>query len=135
MRVVPDTNVLVCAIVFGGLPGRLIELAAEGRVQLVLSPALIEELREDLRRKFGFSDAAAYQAETLLRASSIMVEPQQEVALLVDDPEDNRVLEAALAGDAEVIVSGDRHLLEFGRFGKIPIMSPRMLFKSIQSDS
>lgn len=51
MRVVLDTNVLVSAIVFGGPPGRLIELAAEGHLQLVLSPPLIGELREVPRRK------------------------------------------------------------------------------------
>lgn len=131
MRVVPDTNVLVSAIVFGGPPGRLIELAAEGHLQLVLSPPLIDELREVLRRKFGFSDAAGYQAETLLRRISTVVEPQREVAIIIEDPEDNRVLEAALAGDAEAIVSGDRHLLNLGRFGNIPIMSPRELLKRI----
>lgn len=131
MRVVPDTNVLVSAIVFGGPPGRLIELAAEGHLQLVLSPPLMDELREVLRRKFGFSDAAGYQAETLLRRISTVVEPQREVAIITEDPEDNRVLEAALAGDAEAIVSGDHHLLNLGRFGNIPIMSPRELLKRI----
>ncbi|MBI4277857.1 MAG: putative toxin-antitoxin system toxin component, PIN family [Armatimonadetes bacterium] len=133
MRVVPDTNVLVSAIVFGGPPGRLIELAAEGHIQLVLSPPLIDELREVLRRKFGFSDAAAHQAETLLRRISTVVEPQQEVAVISEDPEDNRVLEAALAGDADVVVSGDRHLLDVNTFGDIPILSPRVLLKRITS--
>ncbi len=121
MRVVPDTNVLVSAIVFAGPPGRLVELAAEGHLQLVLSPPLIHELREVLRRKFGFSDAAAYQAETILRRISIVVEPQREIAIISEDPEDNRVLEAALASDAEIIVSGDRHLLNLENFGTIPV--------------
>ncbi len=131
MRVVADTNVLVSAIVFGGLPDRLVELAAEGHLQLVLSPPLIRELREVLRLKFGFSDAAAYQAETILRRAGIMVEPQRGVAIISEDPEDNRVLEAALAGDAEIIVSGDRHLLSLGKFGTIPIISPRELLNRI----
>lgn len=135
MRVVPDTNVLVSAIVFGGPPGRLVELAAEGHLQLVLSPPLIHELREVLRRKFGFSDGAAYQAETLLRRAGIVVEPQREVAIISEDPEDNRVLEAALAGGAEVIVSGDHHLLDLERFGTIPIMSPRELLARILSET
>ncbi len=135
MRVVADTNVLVSAIIFGGSPGRLVEFAAEGHLQLVLSPPLIEEFREVLRRKFDFSDAAAYQAETLLRRISIMVEPQREVAIISEDPEDNRVLEAAIAGNAEIIVSGDHHLLDLEALGPIQIMSPRALLKKIVSAS
>lgn len=131
MRVVPDTNVLVSAIVFGGLPARLVALAAEGRLQLVLSPPLLEELQAVLRRKFAFTDRAAYQAEALLRRISIVVEPQREVAIVREDPEDNRVLEAALAGDAEVIVSGDHHLLDLEMFGTVPIMSPRELLRKV----
>jgi putative PIN family toxin of toxin-antitoxin system len=102
---------------------------------LVLSPPLIDELREVLRRKFEFSDAAAYQAETLFRRISIAVEPQREVAIISEDIEDNRVLEAALAGDAKIIVSGDHHLLNLERFGPIRIMSPRDLLKKIISAS
>ncbi|TMI81933.1 MAG: putative toxin-antitoxin system toxin component, PIN family [Bacillati bacterium ANGP1] len=133
MRVVPDTNVLVSAIVVGGPPGRLVELAAQGRLQLILSPPLIEELRGVLRRKFGFSDTAAYQAEALLRRISIVVEPAREVAVIREDPEDNRVLEAARAGDADVIVSGDRHLLSLERFGATVIRNPRELLNEIES--
>jgi putative PIN family toxin of toxin-antitoxin system len=135
MRVVPDTNVLVSAIVFGGPPARLVELAAEGYLVLVLSPPVIDELRAVLRRKFGFSDAAAYQAETLLRRIGVVVEPQREIAIIREDPEDNRVLEAALAGNADVIVSGDRHLLALGEFGAVPIMSPRELLDKIVPDT
>lgn len=131
MRVVPDTNVLVSAIVFGGPPGPLIELGAQGHLQLILSPALIEELRKVLRRKFGFSDAAVYQAETLLRRISTVVEPQPEVTLITGDPQDNRVLEAAVASDADVIISGDRHLLNLKTFGSVPIMTPRDLLRIV----
>ncbi len=129
MRVVPDTNVLVSAIMFGGPPGQIMERSAQGDLQLILSPALIDELREVLRRKFGFSDAAVYQAETLLRRISTLVEPQQTVTLISADPQDNRVLEAALAGDADVIVSGDRHLLDLKTFGAVSIVTPRELLR------
>jgi len=134
MRVVADTNVLVSAIVFGGPPGRVVELAAEGRLRLLISPALIDELRDVLRRKFGFSDAAVYQSETLLRRAGLVVEPEQHLAVVVDDPADNRVLEAAGAGGAEVIVSGDRHLLALRSFDGIPIVSPRELLVRIAAD-
>lgn len=131
MRVVPDTNVIVSAIVFGGPPGRLVELAAQGHVQLILSPPSLEELRAVLRGKFGFSDAAAYQAEALLRRISVVVEPQREIATVTEDPQDNRVLEAAHAGEADIIVSGDRHLLSLKRFGDTAIMNPRELLDRI----
>lgn len=121
------------AIVFRGPPGRLIEFVADGHLQLVLSPPLIEELREVLRRKFDFSDAAAYQTEALVRRISLEVEPQREVAIISEDPEDNRVLETAIAGNAEIIISGEHHLLDLETFGPIPIMSPRELLKKIVS--
>ena len=135
MRAVPDTNVLVTAIVFGGPPGKLIELAAEGYLRLLLSSALLDEFREVLRRKFGFSDAATYQAEVLFRRISIVVEPQREVTIIIEDPDDSRVLEAALAGDADVIVSGDRHLLRLEAFEGIPIVSLRELLKRVLPDA
>ncbi len=60
-----------------------------------------------------------------------MIEPQREVAVITEDPEDNRVLEAALVGDADVIVSGDRHLLGLEKFGTTPILSPSALLDRI----
>lgn len=131
MRVVADTNVLVSAIVFGGPPGRVVEMAAAHQLQLILSPALVEELRQVLRRKIGFSDAAVYQSETLLRRAGVVVEPSIEIAVVVGDPTDNRVLEAAIAGDADVIVSGDCHLLDLKTFDTVPIMTPRELLRML----
>ncbi len=125
MRVVPDTNVLVSGIVFGGPPGEIMALAAARQLQLILSAPLITELRRVLREKFEFGDDALYLAETLVRRAGIVVEPDRTLMLIVEDPEDNRVLEAAAEGKADAIVSGDRHLLTLQVFEGIPIMSPR----------
>jgi putative PIN family toxin of toxin-antitoxin system len=127
MRVVPDTNVLVSGIVFGGPPGEIMALAAARQLQLLLSPPLITELRRVLREKFEFGDDALYLAETLVRRAGIVVEPTRTLMLITEDPEDNRVLEVAAEGKADVIVSGDRHLLTLRVFEGIPIMSPRQL--------
>jgi putative PIN family toxin of toxin-antitoxin system len=125
MRVVPDTNVLVSAIVFGGPPGEIMALAAARQLQLILSPPLISELRRVLREKFEFSDDALYLAETLVRRAGIVVEPDRTLVLITEDPEDNRVLEAAAEGKVDAIISGDRHLLTLKAYEGIPIMSPR----------
>jgi len=125
MRVVLDTNVLVSSVVFGGPPGEIMALAAARQVQLILSPPLIPELRRVLREKFEFGDDALYLAETLVRRAGIVIEPDRTLTLVTEDPEDNRVLEAAAKGKADAIVSGDRHLLTLKVFEDIPIMSPR----------
>ena len=125
MQVVLDTNVLVSAIVFGGPPETIVRLAAQTSVRLILSPAIFEEFRRVLREKFHFTDQAVYTAETLLRRAGIVVEPRESIELIADDPDDNRILEAAVAGKAEVIISGDRHLLRLGAFRGIPVVTPQ----------
>lgn len=125
MQVVLDTNVLVSAIVFGGPPEAIVRLAAQTSVRLILSPAIFEEFRRVLREKFRFTDQAVYTAETLLRRVGIVVEPRESIELIADDPDDNRILEAAVAGKAEVIISGDRHLLHLGTFRGIPVVTMR----------
>lgn len=132
MRAVLDTNVLISAVVFGGLPGELVEAAREQRFQPILSPEILDELRRVLRKKFLYSDKAVYRAETVLRRTSIVVEPEQRVAMIQNDPADNRVLEAAIAGNADLIVSGDRaHLLPLHSFRGIPIVTPRQFLERI----
>lgn len=126
MRIVADTNVLVSAVVFGGMPGKIIEMAAARELHLVISSALLAELRRVLRDKFEFSEDALYLTETLLRRAGVVVEPSgSPLTVVTDDPDDNRVLEAAVEGGADAIVSGDRHLLALQQFREIPIMSPR----------
>ena len=132
MRVVLDTNVVVSAVIFGGPPGEIIELAAARRLELVISPALIVEFRRVLREKFAFSYDALYLAETLLRRAGTVVEPGQTLAVIAEDPEDDRVLEAAVEGKADVIVSGDQHLLALKVFQGILIMSPRQLLNQLR---
>lgn len=129
MRVVPDTNILVSAIIFGGSPERIITLAREGRIHLILSPPLLDELRRVLHEKFAFRDAALHAAEGLLRQIGEIVEPGHVISTIREDPPDNRVLEAAVAGEAEFIVSGDRRLLRLESFEGIPIVTARRLLE------
>ncbi|MGH2403528.1 MAG: putative toxin-antitoxin system toxin component, PIN family [bacterium] len=132
MRVVLDTNVLVSGTVFGGPPGELITLAGEGDIELVLSPALLDEFRGVLRTRFHGSDRALFRTETLLRDHSVVVEPAERITAVPDDPDDNRILEAALEGRADLIVSGDHHLLSLKQFSGIPIVTPRQALARIR---
>ena len=123
MRVVFDTNVLLSAILFGGVPRRLLQAVIDGRLRLVTSRHLLDEFEEILEEKFGFSKAAAVETLSELEVLAEVVEPV-DVPKVCRDPDDDQVLAAALAGAAEVIVTGDRDLLVLEWYNTIEILSP-----------
>jgi putative PIN family toxin of toxin-antitoxin system len=122
-RVVLDTNVYISALMFGGLPGSLLDLAFLRAFTLIISPALLDELDEKLQAKFEMTieDAAFLRAR--LRKIAQVVEPKQSLTVIAEDTDDNRVLECAVEGHADVILSGDRHLLKLGKM-KVLRLSP-----------
>jgi putative PIN family toxin of toxin-antitoxin system len=125
LKVVADTNVLVSALIFpGGAPETVYRLALEGRIELITSRPLLVELGRVLTAKFGWDAVRAEEAVAELIRIAHLVEPQQPIAEIESDPTDNRVLEAASAGDADAIVSGDRHLLALGSWRGIAIETP-----------
>jgi putative PIN family toxin of toxin-antitoxin system len=125
LRVVLDTNVAISALVFpGGLPEAVYRLGLEGRITPVTSRALLAELGAVLADKFAWEDRLVEEAIAQLSRVADIVEPQQVVTTVEADPDDDRVLEAALEGRASLIVSGDRHLLSLGAWEGIPIVAP-----------
>jgi uncharacterized protein len=67
----------------------------------------------------------------ILAANSKWVEPKVKLHIVNEDKEDNKILECALAAGADIIVSGDKHLLNLGRFKKTRILTPREFFDSL----
>ena len=125
MRVVLDTNVLVSAFLFpGGTPEAVYRAALEGRIQLVTSRPLLAELGQVLATNFGWEDRWVEEAVAQVARIGVVVEPRETVAVVAGDPPDDRVLEAAAAGGAEFIVSGDRHLLRLGSWRGIEVLDP-----------
>lgn len=130
MLVVADTNVFISALMFGGLPGQFLDLALRRRFTLVTSRALLDELDEKLREKFAVSERDALTIRAKLEASTNVVDPDFELYAVPGDPDDNRVLECAVAGKADFIVSGDRHLLRIGTYEGIVIVTVRQFLES-----
>jgi putative PIN family toxin of toxin-antitoxin system len=130
MRVVADTNVLISALMFGGLPGRFLDLALGRRFTLLASKALLDELDEKLRGKFAVSESDALVIRAKLEGSAELADPDFQLNAVPDDPDDNRVLECAVAGKADFIVSGDRHLLRIGSYEGIAIVTVRQFLES-----
>jgi putative PIN family toxin of toxin-antitoxin system len=125
LRVVFDTNIYVSAF---ALPGGSAE-AALARVvddidQLVVSKAIIDELLTVLSRKFGRDAEELARVAVFLSDLAEVVHPRGHLDVLRDEA-DNRILECARTGKAEVIVTGDKAMLELGSFRKIRIQSLR----------
>ena len=125
MRIVLDTNVLVSALLFGGIPQEIIDLVSEGEVQLVISPPLFSELKEVLEEKFNLSRARTGQHLADLWAVAHIVTPRKKVRVFAgkDEP-DNRVLECAVQGRVDAVVTGDRKILRRKSYQGIPILAP-----------
>ena len=120
-----DSNVYISALLFGGKPRLIIEAALAGKARLAISAPILEEIQDVLTgSKFRFPPAAAREIVIEITALAEAVEPKERVDLIADDPDDNRILECALASGADAIISGDIHLLSLGSFRDIPIISP-----------
>ena len=131
MRVTADSNVYVSAFNFGGAPQRLLDLAESGAIQLVIAEPLIEEILDVLGRKLGWSAGELRMARERLRHYAELVIPSERVDAVKDDPDDNRVLECALGGRSEVIVTGDKDLLRLGEFRGIRIVRVAELLEEL----
>lgn len=126
-RVVIDANVWVSATLYpASVPDRVIGLAREGIIQSVLSDALVEQvLRTVLGPKLAFDSARAAQSVAEMRELSEIVAPSVRLSVITAKESDNRVLECAVEGRADVIVTGDRkHLLPLGNHAGIPLLAP-----------
>lgn len=133
MRVVLDTNILISAFVFpGGKPEAVYRLALDGRIELVTSPVLLAEFARILTDKFGWEAAWAEEAVAHVARMATIVRPTDRVAEIGADPDDDRVLEAALDCGAEWVVSGDRHLLDLKRWRGIRIVRAAAFLAEIE---
>lgn len=122
-----DANVWVSAAAFPGMtPDRAIGLLRAGLVVSVTSEPLIDQVRRALQSpRFTVAPAAIEQTVAAMRSLSRVVDPQFRLAVITAKESDNRVLECAVAGRADVIVTGDRkHLLKLGQYESIPLVSP-----------
>ena len=129
VRVVPDTNVYISALLWTGIPHRLLRLAEADALTLVTTPAIMEELREVLgRAKFTLrirtlQTSVAELMESLL--SVVEVIPDLAIEPVIKrDPDDDKILACAVTAQAEWLISGDDHLLSLERYKGIPIVTP-----------
>lgn len=132
-RVVLDTNILISGIGWSGSPKDVIEAFLKGEFILLISESLLNELERILNyKKFYF--IPGYLKESLIRnllKAAEFVKTKKKLDIVKEDPEDNKVLECALFGKADYIVTGDKHLLKLCKFNNIKILTPIEFLKEI----
>jgi putative PIN family toxin of toxin-antitoxin system len=125
VKVVFDTNILVSALVFpGGRGEAALQRIIEGKDQLVISKPILDELLGILARKFSRDAEELAHVAVFLSDLALSVKPRRRLQV-VKDERDNRILECALAGRAETIVTGDHALLSVGEYSGVRIISLR----------
>ena len=124
MRVFLDTNVLVSAFATRGLCADLFRHILTEH-DLITGEVVIIELRRVLRDRIKVPAPVVTAIEQLLREQIVVPKPSEPHPLPIRDPDDRWVLASAVAGKADVIVTGDSDLLEVASQSPIPIVDPR----------
>ena len=123
MKLVLDTNVLIAGFISHGTCNELIEYCALNH-EVVLSVFILQEFRQKLIHKFGFTTREAEDAVHLLESRFEVVTPVKLARPVCRDAEDDQVIGTALAGKCECIVTGDKDLLDLRSVQRIRIVSP-----------
>ena len=130
MKIVCDTNILISGILFGGKPREILRLCSSGTVTNCISPDILKEVEEVLLRlKFSLKAEQVYEIIRLFRDAFTLVSPDRCLSVVTANPDDNRILETALATEADAIVSGDVHLLDLVNWNGIPTLSADTFLK------
>ena len=140
MRVVLDANIFASALMRPrGPPGQILALLLrEHAFELVLSPAILEEVARVLhyprvRKRIAATDEELDLWLASLDIIAVPVEGSLEVKAVAADPEDDKYLAAAVEGMAELVVSGDDHLLALGAYEGIRILAARNFLATLKS--
>ena len=136
MRIVLDTNVFISAVFFGSVSGRILEAWRDGRLQLVLSAAILDEYQ-----RVGQILSAQYAGvdlEPILALLAVEAEIIEAPALLTPvsaDPDDDEFFACASAAGVAVIVSGDKDLLDHDGWQKLRVLRPRQFVDAFLPDT
>jgi putative PIN family toxin of toxin-antitoxin system len=131
LKAVFDTNIFVSALAIpGGQAERAINLVIDARVNLFISKEIIHEVLGVLAQKFSRGPEELSRTALFLSELGEVILPRDKLAVLDDEP-DNRILECAVTGHADVIVTGDRAMLNLKKYQEIRILSLRQFLDEI----
>jgi putative PIN family toxin of toxin-antitoxin system len=125
LRAVLDTNVYFSAFLHSeGVPFEIWQQALNRQFTLLVSAAIMREIAEVLRLDFGWEESEIVTQLKLISRVAEIVVPKISLEVVKADPDDDKILECAVEGSADLIVSGDRHLTRLKSFRGIGIVRP-----------
>ena len=123
-KVFLDTNILISALGWKGKPRVVFEKCVHGELALVTSPNQIEELKRVMDYpKFGFTEEQKAAFISIVLEIATMVKISGKVKVILEDPDDDAMLETAVVGNADYLISADQHLLKLKEFAKVKIVT------------
>jgi putative PIN family toxin of toxin-antitoxin system len=132
LRVVFDTNVYFSAFTHSqGPPFRIWQKAINRGFILLVSPAILREIAAVLREGLKWQESDIVAQLKLVAKIAEIISPKISLQVIAEDPTDDRILECALAGKADLIVSGDRHLRKLKSFRDIGIVQPSDFLRTL----
>ncbi|MBO4440086.1 MAG: putative toxin-antitoxin system toxin component, PIN family [Spirochaetaceae bacterium] len=131
MKIVLDTNVIISAIFFGGLPEQIIKCLFDGKFSVFASPQIVQEYLETytaIHKKYADKGNSAVLQKIIEK--STIIEPKHKISICRDS-DDDKFISCALEGKCLYIVSGDNDLLSLGKIENVEIITVSDFLKKI----
>lgn len=127
LRVVLDANIYIAAFLKPGLADQILERASQNELLIIVSSEILNEIKAKLTEKFHFPAKEVDGFIREMKLIAIIVKPKKHLQIVKDDPADDKILEVAIEGSVDLIVTMDKHLLKLKKIQNIPIMHLRTL--------
>ncbi len=139
MKITVDINILISATFWYGASFNIIKLVEENKLELVLSPSIIEEFEEvlnyeEIKTKIDVKKLEIRITTTKIKELATIISPSRRVIVIRGDPDDNMILECGADGIVDYIITKDNHLLKLKEYEGIPIVTPEEFLKNYKQN-
>jgi putative PIN family toxin of toxin-antitoxin system len=132
-RLTLDANIFISALVFGGKPEQLLEMALRGEVEIFISDEIVAEISRVLARpKFGLNVEEIAEAQHYIDKCTKRVTPTMKLNVVESDPDDNKIVECAVESGSEAIVTHDKDLIRMGSYQGIEMIKVGAFLHRVQ---
>jgi len=123
-------SIMDSLVTFKGKPREVLDLVWRGDIEACISSFILKELEETLKKDFGWDRDQIKHTVEKIKAKTILIRPKNRVSVIKEKDDDNRILECAIEGRVQYLISGDRkHLLPLKEYQRIKILSPAEFLK------